>query len=57
MAEYSSVEEARKQSGMRVVCAPGIPGLGCTLAPDDAGILRCWLAAIDFDFRASKRLG
>ena len=26
MAEYSSVEEARKQSGMRVVCAPGIPG-------------------------------
>jgi len=26
VAEYSSVEEARKQSGMRVVCAPGIPG-------------------------------
>ena len=26
MAEYFSVEEARKQSGMRIVCAPSIPG-------------------------------
>ena len=26
MAEYFSVAEARKQSGMRIVCAPSIPG-------------------------------
>ena len=26
MAEYISVEQAKKQSGMRIVVAPGIPG-------------------------------